>query len=95
MKEYNLNSEINLNVKLRWKVIEHRYASDTNQLCIGKLPIASYGYDGTRSKGDPKCYKTISLISDEILGNFETEKECKEICYKVANIALNMLEYKE
>ncbi len=74
---------------------EGRFTSSM-QLFIGKIVVASYFYNGSASKGDPKKYKVSSpfvQLKDQFK-NFATEQECEEMCLKVAKLFCDKLENK-
>ena len=78
-----------------WKTIEGQYVSATG-LYIGKVLVASYSYNGLRSKDAKKETYVVSSSMPGIkrdLGKYETEEECQTRCYEVAETFLKMLRH--
>jgi len=76
-----------------WKEIEGRYTSETS-LFIGKIKIASYGYNTNRSKDAVNDqYRVTSTLPgiNPKLGTYATVTECEARCIGVAIHFLKML----
>ena len=73
--------------------VSYRYTS-TNYFKIGDVIIAEYRYDGTRAKNDPKKYILTTHVKGlkEVIGHYETEQECKDMCEKIGLFYIKMLE---
>lgn len=77
-----------------WKKISSQY-SDSNGLFIGKILVAEYHWNAFRAKDDPLAYKVTSPIKGikSVLGDFETEAECKDICLVAAKTFVKLLKH--
>lgn len=84
--------EQTIKVKPYIKTINSRFSSET-AIYIGKLKIASYWWDSTKTKKDLHNYKVVSYLpfirSD--IGKFVTEEECVQELIRVANYAIKQL----
>jgi len=82
----------NVSCRFEFRNIPKRYVSSIG-LFIGKVLVAEYFYDGTRTRGDKKQYKVVSPLPTikNDLGNYETKEECKNLCIKIAKTFLKQL----
>lgn len=74
----------------QFKILPSNYVQITGMF-IGKFKIASYCLDRLGSKSDKyivKCH--LSTITQEN-NKFDTEKECKDECIRLANEFINQL----
>ena len=65
-------------IEAQFRNIKSNY-THTPGLYIGKILVASFYYDGTRTHGDSLKYKVSSTLPSikRELGHFETTKECE------------------
>ena len=87
--------QANVNCRAFWKDVSGKYIRSTG-LFIGKVLVASYSYNGIRSKDAVNekyvVNSTLPGIKSE-LGKYATEEECQFRCIKVAQHFLKMLGY--
>jgi len=73
---------------------EHGKYVNSKSIYIGSIKIATYFYNGLRTKGaDNETYAVTSEIKGikSDLGKYATEDECIERCKQVANVFIEML----
>lgn len=85
----------NISCRAYWKDVSGKYINSTG-LFIGKILVATYSYNGIRSKDAVnEDYIVTSSVPGikSILGKYGTEEECQARCIGVAQHFLKMLEY--
>lgn len=88
----NLQYGQNLILKPKWIFVDGRYIS-SNVLCIGRVRVVSYHYNGVRtSESDLEYAVSSDMVGiKKSLGAYRTEAEAQEKCLKVLEVYLKML----
>jgi hypothetical protein len=60
-------------VKTEWRPFQGQY-SFGERLYAGKIMVAEAAYNGSRTKGDPKAYRAVVLLTGVKGGTFDGEK---------------------
>lgn len=87
--------QANVSCRAFWKDISGQYISGTG-LFIGKVLVASYSYNGMRSKDSVNEAYVVNSTLPGIkskLGKYATVEECQARCIEVAKHFLGMLSH--
>lgn len=89
MASINLNSDL----KINFNRIENRYGPHTIVVCVGKIKVLEYYYDGSRPKDSYWKYRMNSLQPSlkTDLGKFKTEEDCKQFASVVIDVFIKQL----